>query len=102
MQMYVGIKKIEEIFPDCFELSQNYPNPFNPITNIKFQILNYGNVILKVYDILGKEIKTLVNENLQPGTYSIRFDATGLSSGVYFYRMNAGDFVETKRMVLVR
>jgi len=109
IQMYVGIKKIEEIIPERYELSQNYPNPFNPISNIKFQIPlchscegRNPQVIIKVFDLLGREVRTLVNEYLQSGTYSIRFDATGLSSGVYFYRMQAGDFVETKRMVLVR
>ncbi len=109
MQMYVGIKKIEEIIPGRYELSQNYPNPFNPVTNIEFKIplchsceAREPQVIIKVFDLLGREVRTLVNENLQPGTYSIRFDATGLSSGVYFYRMQAGDFVETKKMVFLR
>ena len=87
---------------DKFELSQNYPNPFNPVTNIKYQITKNSFVILKVYDILGKEIATLVNENLTPGSYSIDFDATKLTSGLYFYKITAGDFSDVKKMILVK
>jgi len=110
----VGIKVISSEVPEDFILEQNYPNPFNSVSNIKFQIplchscegrgypLGHQRVIIKVFDLLGREVRTLVNEELNPGTYSIRFDASGLSSGVYFYRMKAGDFVDTKKMVLVR
>ncbi len=87
---------------DKFELSQNYPNPFNPVTNIKYQIAKNSLVTLKVYDILGKEIATLVNENLIPGYYSIDFDATKLTSGLYFYKITAGDFSDVKKMILVK
>lgn len=85
-----------------FTLSQNYPNPFNPSTNISFSIPNSGLVTLKVYDILGNEITTLINEELSAGNYTKTFDATNLSSGVYFYKLNAGKFSETKKMILIR
>jgi len=89
-----------EIF--TYELKQNYPNPFNPFTSIQFQIVNQGMVSLKVYDMLGREVKVLVNEIKSPGKYVVSFDATGLSSGVYFYKMTAGEFTNVKRMVLVK
>ena len=105
----IGVNNISTEIPDNFSLSQNYPNPFNPVTNIKFKIplCHSGEsrnplVSLKVYDILGKEVKTLVNEILQAGTYSVRFDAGDLPSGVYFYRLKAGDFSETKKMLLIK
>ncbi|MDZ7766259.1 MAG: T9SS type A sorting domain-containing protein [Melioribacteraceae bacterium] len=72
-----------------FSLSQNYPNPFNPTTSIKYQVSSSEKVILKVYDILGREIKTLVNEVKSPGSYEVQFDASQLASGVYFYRLTA-------------
>ncbi|MBK9099684.1 MAG: T9SS type A sorting domain-containing protein [bacterium] len=85
-----------------FQLSQNYPNPFNPSTNIKYQLPEFGFVTLKVYDILGREVATLVNEEKPAGEYEIEFDGTGLTNGIYFYQLKAGDFVETKKMVLIR
>lgn len=88
--------------PNEFSLSQNYPNPFNPTTNLEFGISKLGFVSLKVYDIQGKEVTTLVNENLNPGTYKYTFDGAGLSSGIYFYTFNAGSFTETKRMILLK
>ena len=93
---------LENEHPVAFELSQNYPNPFNSNTNVKFQIINSGVVILKVFDLLGREVKTLVNEYKQPGTYQVSFNAEGISSGIYFYKMTAGEFSETKRMVLLK
>ena len=81
---------------------QNYPNPFNLSTNIKYQIMNYGFVSLKVFDITSKEVATLVNEKQDAGTYSVSFDATGFASGIYFYKLTAGNFTETKRMVLLK
>ncbi|MBK8552309.1 MAG: T9SS type A sorting domain-containing protein [Ignavibacteria bacterium] len=89
-------------FPNEFELKQNYPNPFNPVTNLEFGISDLGFVSLKVYDLLGKEVATLVNEKLSPGNYKVEFDGSGLTSGVYFYRLNAGDFTDTKRMMLIK
>jgi photosystem II stability/assembly factor-like uncharacterized protein len=88
--------------PDKFSLSQNYPNPFNPSTNIKYQIAKNSFVTLKVFDILGKEIATLVKEKQNSGTYESTFDARGLTSGVYFYRLTAGDFSETKKMLMIK
>jgi gingipain R len=88
--------------PTQYELAQNYPNPFNPSTMIKFGLPNSGFVTLKVYDALGKEVAQLVNGNLNAGTYNIDFNAQGLSSGVYFYRISAGDFTEIRKMVLMK
>jgi hypothetical protein len=92
---------ISEI-PKDFILLQNYPNPFNPSTSIQYAVGNRQFVQLKVYDILGNEVATLVNEEKSPGTYEVEFNATQLSSGVYFYRLQAGDFIETKKMILLR
>ena len=94
------------IFPNEFILSQNYPNPFNPSTKIEFRIADFGFVSLKIYDILGNEIVTLVNEEKQPGTYEVEFKASSgireLVSGIYFYQLKAGDYVETKKMILIK
>lgn len=85
-----------------FELHQNYPNPFNPTTRIIYQVASIESVTLKVYDILGREIATLLNEVKHPGNYELEFDASDLPSGVYFYRLNAGGFSESKKMILLR
>jgi hypothetical protein len=85
-----------------FILQNNYPNPFNPITIIQYQIPEVGLVSLQVFDILGNEVATLVNEEKPGGTYEVQFDASNLSSGVYFYRLRAGSFTEIKKMVLLR
>ena len=103
----IGIRNISEIVPSSYSLYQNYPNPFNPVTNIQFDIPSKdksqnSKVKLVVYDILGKEIATLVNEQLQPGTYEVTFDGSNLVSGVYFYKLNSGDFSETKKMLLIK
>ena len=107
----VGINKIESTIPLEYMLYQNYPNPFNPATKIKFEIpssengkwkMKNGLVTLVVYDALGKEVATLVNEKLQPGEYETSFDGSKLSSGIYFYKLSAGDYQETKRMVLIK
>jgi hypothetical protein len=97
----IGIKNQTENIKD-FELYQNYPNPFNPNTNIKFQIKNNEFVTLRVYDIIGKEIATLINEKLQAGTYEIPFSNNQISSGVYFYRIETDNFSETKKMLLIK
>ena len=88
--------------PSEFSLSQNYPNPFNPTTTIKYQIPELSFVTLKVYDVLGSEIATLVNEEKPIGNYEVNLEANGLPSGIYFYKLQAGDFIETKKMVLLR
>ena len=86
-----------------YRLYQNYPNPFNPITNVKFSILNAGNVKLVVYDVQGREVQTLVNETLKPGTYETTFDGSALNSGIYFYQLIAdGIAVQTRKMILLK
>jgi photosystem II stability/assembly factor-like uncharacterized protein len=104
----MGIGKIGSEIPVNYNLHQNYPNPFNPATKIKFDIQKsvvnsqYSEVTLKVFDILGKEIQTLVNEQLQPGTYEVTFEASQLTSGVYLYKLMTDGFSETKRMLLIK
>ncbi len=83
-------------------LYQNYPNPFNPTTTINFSVPNLSFVTLKIFDVLGNEITTLVNEEKPMGNYEVEFDATNLSSGVYFYRLQASDFIDTKKMILLK
>jgi len=99
---YSDIVKIEITAPNKFSLEQNYPNPFNPITTIKYQIPELSFVTLKVYDVLGNEIATLVNKEKNAGTYEIEFDPAGFQSGVYFYQLQVGSLVETKKMVLMK
>jgi hypothetical protein len=89
-------------FPIHFILFQNYPNPFNPSTAISYSIPKTSLVTIKVYDVLGKEIATLINEEKPAGNYNINFDGSNLTSGVYFYRMQAGNFSETKKLILLR
>ena len=88
--------------PSQLALIQNYPNPFNPSTNIEYSIPNTGKVILKIYDLLGREISTLVNEVKQPGNYQVKFDASKLSSGIYFYKLQFGNSVINKKMLLIK
>ena len=88
--------------PEKYVLSQNYPNPFNPTTKIGFGVTGYGLVSLKVYDVLGREVATLVNEVKLPGTYTAQWNASNVASGVYFYRLKAGEFVQTRNLVLLR
>ena len=100
-----SITSIEErlsSLPVNFSLEQNYPNPFNPSTKISYSISDQSYVSLKVLDILGREISTLVNKNQPTGNYEVEFNASDLTSGIYFYRIQAGDFVETKKMVLMK
>ena len=97
--------KVDEIagrLPDRFSLEQNYPNPFNPTTNFQFSIAHSQLTILKVYDLLGREVATLVNEVKQPGSYTVQFDASNHASGVYFYILHAGNFVASKKLMLLR
>ncbi len=113
----ISIKNISTEIPSAYSLSQNYPNPFNPTTKIRFDIPNgipslegyvrpggrgVGMVTLKVFDIMGREVATLVNEQLAPGTYETTFDGSNLSSGTYFYKLTTGDFSQTKRLALIR
>ncbi len=107
----ISVNQISSNLPDKYKLEQNFPNPFNPSTTIKFGIANSENgkvktengfVILKIFDILGREIETLVNEKLQPGTYEVKFDGSKLASGIYFYKLISKDFVETKKMLMIK
>jgi photosystem II stability/assembly factor-like uncharacterized protein len=106
----VGIKPISSEVPNSYLLYQNYPNPFNPTTNIRFQITkgspikSFGDdrVTLRIYDVLGKEIATLVNEQLQPGTYEVTFDGSNLPSGIYFYQLKSENFSDTKKLTLLK
>jgi hypothetical protein len=92
----------EAKIPCTFQLLQNYPNPFNASTVIRFEIEKKSDVTLTIYDILGREVTTILNETKQPGFYDVRFDGSELSSGAYFYRLQAGEMVETKRMMLLK
>lgn len=97
----VGMEQTLEI-PNYYFLEQNYPNPFNPVTNIRFGIPETGNVRLVVYDILGREVTTLMNEHKKPGTYEVKFDASQLASGIYFYSLQTERVTETKRMLIIK
>jgi len=92
----------EPIIIDDFELFQNYPNPFNPTTIINYQVPELNYVTIKVYDVLGNEVATLVNDEKSAGSYEVGFDGTNLTSGIYFYQLRAGDYTETKKMILLR
>jgi hypothetical protein len=91
---------VEEV--DSYGLSQNYPNPFNPSTTIRFQIPVEGNVSVKVYDISGKLVTELVNEFMQTGKHSLQFNGSNLSSGAYYYRIDANGFTDIKKMLLIK
>jgi hypothetical protein len=107
---FMGIQPISNEIPIVFELYQNYPNPFNPATKIKFQIpLNKGGGFsrgvltrLTIYDLLGREVTTLVNEQLKPGSYEVEWDASNYPSGVYFYKLSSGNYSETKKLILLK
>jgi hypothetical protein len=102
----IEVRNISTITPGRYALYQNYPNPFNPTTKIRFDIPNHqpttNNVQLTIYDILGREVATLVNEKLQPGTYEVGFDGTNLPSGIYFYRLTMDNYNQTNRMILLK
>lgn len=98
----IGIEPISNSLPNHFSLSQNYPNPFNPTTIINYQLSASSNVSLKIYDITGKEISVLVNQKQTSGYYNVKFDGSNFPSGVYFYKITAEDFSETKKMILIK
>lgn len=99
---FIGIQNVSGEVPKNFELSQNYPNPFNPITNINFSTPNSGFIKLVVFDITGKAVAELVNEELTAGSYKVDFNASALSSGIYFYKLVTGQFTQTKKMTLIK
>jgi len=99
---YSFIVEVDGLVPDEYLLEQNYPNPFNPSTSIKYQMPENGFVTIKVYDMLGNEVATLVNEVQEAGNHSVEFDAATVSSGIYFYIMQAGNFTQTKKMTLLK
>ncbi|MBI3189496.1 MAG: T9SS type A sorting domain-containing protein, partial [Ignavibacteriales bacterium] len=106
------VREVSDAVPNKFSLEQNYPNPFNPTTNFGFRIVDFsakggsasggGLVTLKIFDILGREVAILVNEELHPGTFSVSWDATGQASGIYYYRLQVGDFSETRKLLLTK
>jgi hypothetical protein len=100
MQTTIGVTS--DIIPDEFTLSQNYPNPFNPSTNIRFSIPQQSQVVLKIYDVLGKELMTLVNDVKTAGNYEVEFNASSFGSGTYFYKIQAGQFSDVKKMILTK
>jgi len=99
-----GVTSVEETFElaEKFEILQNYPNPFNPSTTIKFSLPSSGYATLKIYNALGEQVAVLLDKELNTGSYEVEWNATGLPSGVYFYRLQAGDFVDTKKMTLMK
>lgn len=99
---YVGINPISSEVPDKFSLYQNYPNPFNPVTKIKFEISQNDFVNISVYDLNGRLVEELVNENISAGTYEVNFTAKNLSSGIYFYKLKTSDVTQTKKMILLK
>lgn len=96
------VEKFGDQIPAEYVLEQNYPNPFNPATTIRYSMSEASFATIKVYDILGNEVETLVNEEQSAGSYEVDFDASGLSSGMYFYKIQAGSFTETKKMLLLK
>jgi len=100
--LITGTYQISSVIPDKYSLSQNYPNPFNPTTKIDFAIPKSGLVTMKLYDMLGREMRTLVNEVMTPGYYSVDLNGATLASGVYFYKLSSGNFTDVKRMMLIK
>ena len=98
----LAVEEISNEVPSVYSLKQNYPNPFNPTTNIQFAIPKAGFVTMKVYNLLGQEVSTLVDEYKNAGTYKVDFNASNLSSGVYFYKIDAGNYTNVKKMILMK
>ena len=98
----VGIENISSDIPKSYKLSQNYPNPFNPVTNIAFDIPKSSYAVLRVFDMLGREVAMLINEKLDAGSYRVNFDASNLSSGTYFYSLTTSNFSQTKKLTVIK
>ncbi|QOJ30418.1 MAG: T9SS type A sorting domain-containing protein [Ignavibacteriales bacterium] len=96
----VGVE--DELTADSYALAQNYPNPFNPATTIKYSIQKAGLVTLRVYDMLGREVATLVDQEQNAGVYSVQFNASGLASGIYLYKLESGSFTKTNKLMLIK
>ena len=94
--------EVSNPLPNEYVLSQNYPNPFNPTTTIKFSLPYAGNITLSVFNVIGEEVQNLENGYKEAGSYEVNFDASKLTSGFYFYQLNAGDFKQTKKMILLK
>ncbi len=101
-EQITGIDDSKEVLPIEYSLSQNYPNPFNPTTTIEYSIPKQTLVELKIYDILGREVTTLLNEEQKPGKYKVQFEGHKLSSGVYIYRIKAAEYISSKKMLLLK
>ena len=99
---YSNVINVDVNIPSGFVLNQNYPNPFNPSTKISYSVASEAFVSIKVYDFIGEEVNTLVNENRPAGIYEVVFDASNLPSGTYFYTLRVGDFISTKKMMLIK
>ncbi|HVN48737.1 MAG TPA: YCF48-related protein, partial [Bacteroidota bacterium] len=97
-----GVEQETSQLPHAYSLEQNYPNPFNPSTQIQFSIKQTGSVLLKVYNLMGQEVETLVSQTMEPGTYTVQFNASSLASGMYFYRLQSGTYVATKKMLMIK
>jgi hypothetical protein len=100
--MATSVENLSTYLPALFNLDQNYPNPFNPSTNISFSIPTKSFVSLKVFDVIGREVATLMSQEKPVGTYNVSFDASKLPSGVYFYRLTAGGFTQVKKMLMIK
>jgi len=102
IQTITSTQYVNRGMPSAFGLSQNYPNPFNPTTTIRYDVPKESHVAIKVYNILGQEVMTLVDDNKRPGRYAVMLDGARLASGIYIYRVKAGDFVESKKLVVIK
>ncbi len=98
----LGVDEPRTSLPSGFELSQNYPNPFNPTTKVSFAISHSSFVTLRVFDVLGREVATLVNEVKQPGDYTVGWNAVGIASGTYLYELRSGTFSQTRKLILAK
>ncbi len=98
----INVERQINAVPDNFKLEQNYPNPFNPTTTIRFSVPERSEIELVVYDAIGKQIETLISGDHEAGVYEVDFDATGLSSGIYFYQIKSASFTETRKLVLMK
>ena len=99
---YSNVVEVAVNSPDEFSLAQNYPNPFNPVTSIQYAVDSKQFVTLKVYDVLGNEVAVLVNEEKPAGSYEVKFNGNHLASGIYFYRLTTGSFIQTRKMILLK